>query len=1035
MMNINFGRWALDNRKIVSLLVFILLFGGVYACLYIPKLEDPEILVRQSLVVGIYPGASAYQVELEVADPLEKKIREIPGVDFTDTRCYSDMCIIKVSLQTTVPQEDIMQTWDIMRHKVEAATLPQGAQTIVQDDFGDVYGMFYAVTGQDYSYKELSAYVDMIRRELQTIDDVSRIAVYGMPKECIRIQMRADRLANLDVLPIEVIQTLNGQNATVYSGYFQSGGNRIRVSVDDRYRSVEDIADLIVQGHEDDRIRLGDIADIEMEEETPIREYMERDGVRAIGLSISAESGTDIVKVGKAVDRKLSEIRRNRIPVGIGIESVFSQPKKVTEAMNSFLLNMIMSVALVVLLLAFTMGVRPAMVIGTSLVVIIAGSIFVLYYTGGTLQRVSLGALIFSMGMLVDNAIVITDGVLVAKANGAPRVEALTRIGKDTCWPLLGATLIVIISFLPIYLSPDVTGIYIHDMFIVLCVSLLLSWVLALTHVPIMADKWIYPYSFSSIEKQRSSALYGWLRSTLSYCLSHRFLAVTCVCLLLAMAGVGALFMKRALFPDMEYDQLYMEYKLPEDRNYTQVNKDLDSIYPILVQNPDITHIVKSVGGTPSRYNLVRSIHTPSLAYGELIVDFKSSRVLQRDINQLQEQLDDMFPDAYVKFKRYNLMFMPYPIQYYITGPDPIVLDSIAKKCVDIFNNSGVCQDIIDEWEPDVPAYVIGYDQALARQAGLSRMEVGTSVLASTDGIPVGTFYDGTTPMQIYVDCMGSDGRRIRDLNDATVFGLLPDIRRISNDGILDAVLDMSGSVTGSEPISQLSDGIRVEWESPVICRYNGERSRVICASPVVGKNVENARRTVERELQKIKMPEGYHTMWGGERLAEKMSMKYLFNNYPFAVLLMLVVLLMLFKDYKSVTVLLLSIPVVFVGVVPAVLISNTAFGFIAVVSVLGLVGMILKNGIILMDEIKLQVAQTSDMDEALINASVSRMRPVTMAAFTTVLGMIPLLSDSMFKSMAACIIGGLLVGTVIVLLIIPVLYSLFFKKTYENSK
>lgn len=1036
MMNGNVGKWSLDNRKIVSLVVFILLLGGIYACFSIPKLEDPEVLVRQALVVGVYPGASAYQVELEVADPLEKKIRETSGVDFTETRCYSDMCIIKVSLQTTVPQEDIMQTWDIMRHKIEATGLPQGATTMTYDDFGDVYGMFYAITGSDYTCNELSAYVDMIRREVQNVEGVSRVSVFGTFKECIRIQMRTDRLANLDVLPVEVIQTLNGQNATIYSGYFQSGGNRIRVSVDDRYRSAEDIAGLIIKGHEKDLIRLGDIADIVLEEDYPVREYMERNGVRAIGLSISPNSGVDIVKVGKRVEKKLDEIRADRLPAGIEINSVFSQPDRVTMAMDDFMLNMIASVVLVILLLTFSMGVRPAMVIGMSLVVIIFGSILFLFYTGGTLQRVSLGALIFSMGMLVDNAIVIADGVLVAKANGVPRMEALTRIGENTGWPLLGATLIVILSFLPIYLSPDVTGIYIHDMFIVLCVSLLLSWILALTHVPIMADRLIYPYPVKSVEKQQSSVLYACLKRTLSFCLSHRCTSVIIVLFLLAGTGYCALYLQRALFPDMEYDQLYMEYKLPENRNYTQVSADLDSISAFLRKNPDITDIVKSVGGTPSRYNLVRSIHAPSLSYGELIVDFKSSKALKNDINRLQEEVSAMFPDSYVKFKRYNLMFMQYPIQLSIMGPDPVVLDSLARKCLDIFNRSGVCSNVIDEWEPDVPAFVIGYNQASARMSGMSRTEVGTSILASTEGLPVGTFYDGTKPMSIYVDCVGSDGEKIKDLNNATVFGLMPDWSKITADkGLLDAVSGLSGSVTGNEPLSQLSDGIRVEWESPVICRYKGERCRSICASPVEGSSVENSRRAVERELENIEIPEGYHIMWGGERLAEDMSMQNLFSNYPLAILLMLVILLALFKDYKSVAVLVLSIPVVFVGAVPAIIISKTTFGFIAVVSILGLVGMILKNGIILIDEIKVQAQTATDLNQALINASVSRMRPVTMAAFTTVLGMIPLLTDSMFKSMAACIIGGLLVGTIIVLLIIPVLYSIFFKKDYENKK
>lgn len=1034
-MKIDFGKWAFQNRMLVSLFVALFLVGGVLSYFKMPKLEDPEIVVRQALVVAINPGASAHQNELEVAVPLEKSIREAAGVDFVETHCLADVSFIKVSLATTVRQEDIQQVWDIVRRKVGQTSLPSGVTTQVMDDFGDVYGMFYSISGEGFTDRQLADYVEMIQRELQDVEGVSRVNTFGVPKECIRVQLRQDRLANLGVLPVEVIQTLTGQNANVYSGYFLSGDNRIRVSVDDRYRSAEDISNLIIQGHESDQIKLGDIANIVKVEETPIREMMKRDGVRSVGLSISGNSGTDITKVGRDVEKKLAELVESRIPTGISIEKVFNQPDRVSDAIGDFMINLLISVILVILVLVFTMGLRPALIIGFTLVTTVAGSVLILNYTGGTLQRVSLATFVFAMGMLVDNAIVIVDGILVAKAGGLPKERGLTEIGQKTAWPLLGATLIAILSFLPIFQSPDVTGLYVHDMFVVLAVSLLLSWLLALTHVPIMAGRWLYSTPASQKDSRRDSAPYRWLKNVLGVLLSHRWATVIGLLILLAIAGFGATYMPKAFFPDMEYDQLYMEYKLPEGKNYTQVEHDLDSIQRWLSKRPEVTHVVNAVGGTPSRYNLVRSLHNPSLAYGECIIDFTSPKALVRNYHDIQTQLQEMFPDAFIRLKRYNLMFLDYPIQLSVSGPDPKVLTELRDSCNKLIANLGCCECIHDEWEASTPSMVVGYDQAAARNAGLSRLEVGTSLLASTEGIPVGTYYDGMHQMGIYVDCVDAEGNHLKQLENATVFGLAPDIQAITDLNLEELnSTKLIHTLTKDYPLSQVADGIRVEWETPVVFRYNGFRTRVIGASPTPGYGTEEARQIIDKEISKIELPEGYFFEWHGEKQAEKMSMENLFNYYPLALLIMLAILLLLFRDFRKVAILVCSIPVIFVGVVPAMLISGYGFGFVAIVGVLGLVGMIIKNGIILMDEIILQTSSGKGMTEALMDASMSRLRPVTMAAFTTILGMIPLLSDAMFGAMAATIIGGLLVGTIIVLLLIPVLYSLFQGKKNEKN-
>ena len=1047
-MEIDFGRWAFNNSKLMTFFIAVLVMGGVFAYYDMSKLEDPEIKVRQALVVGIYPGASAHQVELEVVDPLEKSIRQMNTVYTVQSNCYADMCIITVELQSIVPEDQLEQQWDILRRKVQATPLPSGVRSVsVRDDFGDVFGMFYAVTGDGLTDLQLSDYAEFIKRELGAVDGVGRIEIYGKRTECINVSIHQDKMANLGIAPVEVIQTLNGQNESVYSGYYHASDHRLRVTVNDKYRTVDDIASLIIQGHEQDQVRLGDLADVEMEYDEPVRAAMQYDGQHALGVCVSARAGTDITKVGAAVDKRMEELCSQRLPAGVEFHKVFFQPERVNDSLSTFLINLIESVLLVVFVLIFTMGLRSGLIIGAELVVIVLGSILVLYTQDGTLQRVSLGAFILAMGMLVDNAIVIVDGILVDKAAGKPRMAALTDIGRKTAMPLLGATLIAILAFLPIFLSPDTTGIYVRDLFIVIAVSLMLSWILALVHMPLMAARYLKSGSEGESEATLSEEtspdggdspydgkFYRVLSSFLEFCLCHRWGVLVVLVALFVGSVFCYQFLPQGFFPDMAYNQLYMEYKLPEGVESTRVQRDLDSIQALLRQNPDVTHITASTGGTPARYNLVRSIATPSLAYGELIIDFKDADALVENMEPLQEAISQRFPDAYVKLKRYNLMYKKYPIEAQFSGPDPAVLHRLADSCRAAMLRTGAVRLITTDWEPQVPMLVVDYNQQNARRQGLSRKEVGTSLLAATDGIPVGSFNDGIHNQPIYVNTLDADGNPVDNLGEATVFNMLPRVTDVISRQNLEGL--MTGSIQKSDlleqafnstPLRQVGNGVSVEWEDPLVIRFNGQRAQRVQCSPVPGIGTEEARQRIETELLKAPLPEGYTLSWAGEKEASDQSMKYLFKNFPLAIILMIAILIMLFGDYKTPAILFACIPMILIGVIPAVLVSGKTFGFVAIVGLLGLIGMMLKNGIVLMDEIRLEISEGKAPRQALIDSSLSRLRPVMMAAATTILGMVPLLPDAMFGGMAATIMGGLFMGTIITLLVIPVLYALFF--------
>ena len=1032
----NISKWALNRGVLIHAFVAVLIIGGLWAFTQMPKLEDPAVRVKQALVVATYPGASAHQVELELTDPIEKSIRQMPDIDHIESSSYADMTIITVELHPTVKDDELEQQWDLLRRKVEniKPSLPKGAQVMtVADDFGDVYGMFYALTGDGLSDRQLSDYAELIKREVLAIDGVTRVDIYGKRPECININLKEEKMANLGVLPTEVIQTLNGQNATSYAGYYDNGTRRIRVTVDDKFRSVEDIAGMLIAGHDDDQLRIRDIADVSKGYEKVTRNAMLRDGERALGISIACSSSHDILKVGDKVEEKLGQLAK-RMPVGVEYNKVFFQPERVSDSLYTFLINLLESVIIVVVVLIFFMGFKSGVILGMSLAVIVFGSFLVLNGFDGTLQRVSLAAFILAMGMLVDNAIVIVDGILVDLRSGKPRAEALTSIGRKTAMPLLGATLIAILAFMPIFLSPDTSGVYVRDLFIVIAVSLLLSWLLALTHVPLMANRLLHP-KVSEGEAYKGKA-YDMLDKVMGICLRHRLMVVGAAVVLLVGSMSCYPFLQQSFFPDMEYDQLYIEYKLPEGYNSTQVENDLEQMRKMLMQCKDVTHVTTSIGGTPSRYNLVRSIATPSLAYGELIVDFTSPETLVEHLDSMQRTLNDRFPDAYIKIKRYNLMYKKYPIEICFNGPDPQVLHQLTDSAMAIVRNSDkVCLPTSD-WEPQVPVLTVDYNQSAARTSGLSRGDVALSLMSYTDGIPVGTFYDGIHPENIYVKCHTDKGEEVENLDRVNVFGMMPNVGNVFNRSTVQKLMsgrldkdDVIRQVTSTTPLSQVSKGIDIRWEEPVVVRYNGQRQQRLQCSPAPGVSTESARQSIAKAIESIALPEGYSLSWEGEYKASTQSKQYLFKGFPLSVVMMLLILIMLFNDFRRPAIIFSCIPLVVVGVFPSVLLSGKDFGFVAIVGILGLIGMMIKNGIVLIDEISLQTSQGKPLDRALIDSSKSRLLPVMMASLTTILGMIPLISDSLFGSLAVTIMGGLAAGTVIILIFIPVLYSLMYKR------
>lgn len=573
-------------------------------------------------------------------------------------------------------------------------------------------------------------------------------------------------------------------------------------------------------------------------------------------------------------------------------------------------------------------------------------------------------------------------------------------------------------------------GEYARDLFIVLAVSLLLSWVLALVHVPIHCANYLKIKPFAEDSKVFDSPLYKSFRKILTILLHHKICTVSCIAALLVLSFWCFRFLPQTFFPDLTYNQIYMEYKMPEGTRIEKVEEDLKEIETYLKSNPSVTHVTTSLGGTPARYNLVRSVADPSLRYGELIIDFKSHKDIDNCMQDLQEYMNRSYPDAFIRLKKYNTMYMEFPIEILVSGPDPAVLKRLRDSIQGIMRKEPSAMLVTDNWDDPVINIGVNFNQQSARYAGLYRNDLAMSLLSATDGIPVGNLYDGNVSRNIYLKNTGYD-----NLENISVNTMLPNASVLTDkENIRDVIMSgdsesLIGGLTAGRTVKEIADSISFVWKDPVAYRYNGQRAIIVQCNNAYGFTAEDTRLALEKQInEKVNFPKGYTMKWLGEYKASTDSNKYLFRSFPIAVIFMFAVLVYLFKDFRKPLIIFLCLPLAYIGIVLGVLVSGKPFSFVAVVGALGLIGMMIKNGVVLLDEVTAQINAGVIPMEALLSASSSRLRPVMMASGTTILGMIPLISDAMFGPMAVAIMGGLLVGTVITLMIIPVFYALFFK-------
>lgn len=1016
------------QRKVTSwMITLILLVGGIIAFDNLGQLEDPEFTIKDSLIITQYPGASPEQVEEEVTYPIETELQNLPYVDKITSTSKAGYSKVQITIKDTYRAKELKQIWDEVRKKIRdiQGQFPSGvAKPMVLDDFGDVYGVMLAINGEGYPYKDLKNYVDYIKRELVLVDGVAKVTVAAEQNEQVTIEISRSKMANMGIAPSQLENLLANQNSVSNAGRVKVGSEYIRISPTGEFKDISELENLIVGTPTDGNlIRLRDIATVKREYVEPQTHLVDFNGAKSLLLGVSFSSHVNVVKVGAALESRIEELEYQQ-PVGLNMEPIYFQSKEVERSVSDFLLNLVAAVAIVILVLLVFMGIRSGILIGIILLLTILGTFILMDYFEINLQRISLGGLIIALGMLVDNAIVVTEGVLIGMQRGMSKLQAASAVVKQTKWPLLGATVIAVTAFAPIGLSPDSAGEFVGSLFYVLLISLLLSWITAITLTPFFCDLF-FKETIKKANNEDGSAAeladpyrgfiftgYKWL---LDKAMHYRWITVILLVGSLLTAGWAFQFVKQEFFPPSTTAMFYMDIQMPEGTHIDSTYDTVRQIETDLLKDDRIEYVTSTTGQGALRFMLTYNAEQANSSYAQFIVRTKSTEVIPGLLKDLYYKMQEEYPELEVKLQRLQLgPASGAKLETRVSGPNPEKLRQISAQIQDIYRADGGLENIKDNWRQPVKVLRPIFNDAQARRLGISKKELDDVLLTNFTGSQIGLYREGTDLLPI-----------VRTA---------PESERVSIDQIRD--LQIYSPATGSYvTLSTLVSGFETVWEDPIIERRDRKRTITVMADPKILGD-ENAMTIFGRTrdaIEAIPMPPGYAMEWGGEYESSTDAQANIFKALPMGYLFMFIITILLFNSIRVPLTIWFCVPLALIGVSTGLLVMNSAFSFMALLGFLSLSGMTVKNGIVLADQINYELEQGTEKYEAIFNSAVSRVRPVCMAAITTILGMIPLLYDAFFEGMAVVISFGLGFATLLTLVAVPVFYAMLFRVKYRH--
>ena len=1005
--------YSIKNTIVVRFMVILLVIGGLFSYMKLGKLEDPEFKIKEALVVTLYPNADAHSVELQVTTKIEEALQKIPNIEFLQSTSKPGYSQVKIKLKESVPSKDLEQYWDKLRKKINDSriNLPIGAlPPVVLDDYGAVYGIFLAVTSDGYSYSELKKYTEYITKELNSINGIAQVTQFGKPTDAIEIIIDRDKVNSMGLNTKLIATSLISENLITGGGTIDYGSLRVNLKLNNKINSTEKLENLIIFSKKlpdgnDEIIRLKDIAKVERGYVEPISQKMYFNGQMSMGISLSPESGTNIVNTGKVIDEKIIELKE-KLPVGIDIKKVYYQPDLVTSAINNFILNLIMSVITVVGILLLTMGMRSGLIIGANLVLSILGTLIFMLAMKIDMQRVSLGSFIIAMGMLVDNSIVIVDGVLVRRNQGMSMEDALSESTHKPALPLLGATFIAAIAFLPAYLMASYTGEYVSSSFWVIGISLMLSWVLCLTQTPVYCKLYLENEPIKE-PSEREKKFYSKVHSVLEYLLDRKKSTLSFMGIALFVSGIIFMQIPKTFFPDSDKKGFTISLWAPEGSKIEVVEKATNELGKYLSENKNVTNVVETIGSSPARYYVCTIPELPNPAYGEIIVSVDKLKNLETVANSALDYANKNLAGIVVGAKKYpNGVPTQYPIEIAFSGQDPKILRDLANEAMEIIKKHPDVSNVKTDWRNKILTWNGDYSQSKGLRGNITPIDVTTGLMRTTTGMPIGKIEENDNSLAVVLKETKDSSNDINDIGQTPIWG----------------------ATLKSEPLSGVLNKEFLSFEEGQIWRRNRVRTITVQCDVPMGVIAEEVRKDFKEEIESIKLPKGYTMTWFGEHHEQVKNFIALMSEVPLTLIIMFTICVLLFASVKIPMIIFSALPFAMIGIAPGLFLTGKSFGFMSTIGFVSLSGMMIKNMIVLVDEINYEInILKKDKFTALVDSAVSRMRSVALAALTTILGMIPLLWDPLYGDMAATIIFGLFVSTVLTLFVFPVGYGLFY--------
>jgi len=999
----------IEHRVVTLVLAAVVLLGGVNAFNGMSRLEDPEFTIKDALVVTPYPGASAYEVEEEVTDELETVIQQLGQLKELESKSDRGLSTITVTIKDQYDKSSLPQAWDELRRKVNdaQAKLPPGAgPSTVVDDFGDVYGVFIAMYGPEYSYAELKRFTDLLRRELLLVPDVAKITTFGEREEAIYVELDRDRVSQLGLRPDAIVAALQDKNVAADAGRVKVGPEFIALDPTGLIRSIEDFESLLITPGEQKQVYLRDIAHVTRGYLEPPSTLLRYDGHEAIGLGISTVSGGNVVTMGEAIAARYQELMEE-VPLGIEGGIVSLQSQAVTVAIRGFTSSLVQAVAIVILVLLLFMGLRSGLIIGFVLALTIAGSFLFLDPWGVALERISLGALIIALGMLVDNAIVIVDGVLVRLQRGEQVQPAAEAVVQQNAMPLLGATLIAILAFAAIGTSDDSTGEFCRSLFQVVLVALLFSWVTAVTVTPLLCVMFLKTPAGDSADNPYAGGFYTRYRGLLRSLIRARWLTLGAVVAIFVASLQGFGYVERSFFPPSTRPQFMVDLWLPKGTHIDDTTARVKVVEDYLRELEGVTHLSSFVGQGGLRFLLTYQPEKLNSAYAQILVDVDDATRIDALRGRIEGHLAATWPGMLSYASKFELgPGSNGKVRARLSGRDPDVLRALSERVVAILDADGRAKGIRTDWQERVKVItpVLADEQASTNDVG--RTDVANALRIGFEGLTVSVFCDGDLLLPVVVRNEGTSRSDVSDLSNLQIW---------------------SPAAQASIPLRQVMSAFETRFEDSVLWRRDRKRTITVFADPIEGPASVLFER-VRPQVEAIDLPSGYVLEWGGEYEDSQNAQGPLLAAIPGFALIMFLITVVLFNSLRQPAVIWANVPLALIGVTVGLLVTKQPFGFMALLGFLSLMGMLLKNAIVLVDEMNLQLAAGKAPLDAVVESAVSRLRPVAMAASTTALGMLPLLLDAFFVAMAVTIIFGLLFATVLTMVVLPVVYTLVFR-------